>query len=96
MLLSAGIGAAVNETRHDRRWLWALLGGVTVAASPLLMLVVHGSWDAQYEMPRRHGSAFTFRVSWYGVVALVTGLLLVVMGIAMRLRLHLQKGRGKR
>lgn len=79
-LLAAGMFAA--RTPLPGRWLLLVAAGALLLLSPMLMLWLHGAWDARYEVPTRSGGRLTMTVQEYAWIACALGLVAVVVGVA--------------
>lgn len=79
-LLAAGMLAA--RTPLPGRWLLLVAAGALLLLSPLLMLWLHGAWDARYAVPTRSGGQLTMMVQEYAWAACLLGLGAVVGGVA--------------
>lgn len=79
-LLAAAMLAA--DTPLPGRWLLLVAAGALLLLSPLLMLWLHGSWDARYPIPSRSGRQVAITVQMYAWIACSSGLVAVAVGAA--------------
>lgn len=81
IVLLSGLGSLAHSIGTPRGWLVLAAGGLLLALAPALLYWVHGSWEAEFTVPRRGGRTITLEVASFGLWAALMGVLLTTMGL---------------
>lgn len=81
VVLCSGLASLAHSLGAPRAWLVLTAGGLLLAFGPLLLVWVHGSWDAEFAVPRRRGGYAWFEVAAFGWWCASAGSALAVVGL---------------
>lgn len=96
VLIFAATGTLASQVELPHRWLLAIAAGALIALSPLLMLWIHGSWGAIYQIPSRSAHRLSYSVAQYSWFAVVFGLTVMVSGATGFVRSCIKHRRGQK
>lgn len=96
IVVLSGLGSLAYWLGAPRGWLMLVTGGLLLSLAPVLLYWVHGSWEAEFTVPRRAGRTSTFGVDSFGLWAVLIGGLLATIGSINYLRGHRKKLHGER
>lgn len=77
----SGLGSLAHSMGAPRGWLVLAAGALLLALGPLLLLWVHGSWDAEFSLPRRRGGVVLLEVAAFSWLAAAVGGALSAVGL---------------